>query len=424
MKRRWQIISLLFAAGVINYLHRAALGIAAPLLAEELKLSTSALGMVFSSFFIGYALFSFIGGWAADRFGAKRVISVAMATWSTSCAMTALAVGFKSLLAYRAIFGAAEGPFVSVTNKVVNTWFPHREVATAIGIVFCGTPLGGALAGPIVGFAALWWGWRAAFIGAGALGFLWLALWVWLAVETPRHDAAVSPQELEEIESSRPPVHEPVRLPLAHYMARPSVLATGIAYFAYNYILYFFLTWFPSYLVREQHLSLKSTSLASVLPWCMGILGQILGGLLSDFILQRSGRALFTRKFVLGICLSASGACVGLAGLLSTANSAVALMAIAVFFLYLSGTSYWGILQDTIPGRAMGSIGGFVHSIANCAGIVGPAVTGFLVALTGTFVSSFLLGAGIAMAGVVAVLLFVRDVPSRIKSKQDGWQSS
>lgn len=421
MRRRWQIVALLFFAGVINYLHRAALGIAAPLLAQELKLSTSQMGLVFSSFFVGYAVFNFVGGWAADRFGAKRVITTAMATWSTFCAMTAFAVGFKSLLAFRVIFGAAEGPFVAVTNKVVNTWFPHREVATAIGVVFCGTPLGGALAGPVIGFIALQWGWRAAFVTAGALGFVWLALWSRMAAETPQQDRATSAEELDEIESNRPPILEGVRLPLRYYLTRPAVLATAIAYFAYNYILYFFLTWFPSYLVSQQHLSLASTSLASMLPWCMGMVGQLLGGKISDVIMRRTGRPLFTRKLMLAVCLSVSGICVGLAGLVLTAGNAVALMAVAVLFLYLSGTSYWGILQDTIPGRAMGSIGGFVHCIANFSGIVGPAVTGLLVAVTGTFLSSFLLGSAVAIVGVSAVLAFVREPE---KSTQDSYQIS
>jgi sugar phosphate permease len=418
MKKRWQIIILLFAAGVINYLHRAALGIAAPLLAAELKLSTAQMGVVFSSFFVGYAFFNFVGGWAADRFGAKRIISTAMAAWSTSCALTALAVGFKSLVLYRVIFGAAEGPFVAVTNKVVNTWFPHREVATAIGVVFCGTPLGGALAGPIVGFIALQWGWRAAFVAAGAMGFVWLVLWMAMARETPREAPGISPAELAEIETNRPPVHEPVKLPLTHYLAQPAVLATAIAYFAYNYILYFFLTWFPSYLVRQQHLSLESTSLASALPWCMGMVGQLLGGTISDAIMRRTGRPLFTRKLVLGICLGVSGLCVGFAGLVATASGAVALMAVAVLFLYLSGTGYWGILQDIIPSRAMGSVGGFVHCIANISGIVGPALTGLLVAATGTFASSFLLGTAVAIAGVLAVLVFVSE-----KSEQNSYQA-
>jgi sugar phosphate permease len=307
---------------------------------------------------------------------------------------------------------------VAVTNKVVNTWFPHREVGTAIGIVFSGTPLGGALAGPVVGFIALTWGWRAAFVAAGALGFLWLAFWFWLATENPRQDHSISASELEEIESNRPPVLEPIKLPLIDYLRRPAVLATAIAYFAYNYILYFFLTWFPSYLVKQQHLSLESTSLASVLPWCMGMVGQILGGTVSDFILRRTGRPLFTRKLVLVVCLSGSGLCVGLAGLVATAGCAVALMATAVLFLYLSGTGYWGILQDTVPGRAMGSVGGFVHCIANFSGIVGPVLTGLLVAATGTFASSFLLGTVVAAVGVAAVLVFVHEP----KSGHDSYQ--
>jgi MFS family permease len=189
------------------------------------------------------------------------------------------------------------------------------------------------------------------------------------------------------------------------------VLATATAYFAYNYILYFFLTWFPSYLVQQLHLSLQTTSLASVLPWCMGVVGQLLGGKISDIIMRCTGRPLFTRKLVLAVCLSGSGICVGLAGMVATAGSAIGLMAVAVLFLYLSGTGYWGILQDTIPGRAMGSVGGFVHCIANFSGIIGPAVTGLVVAATGSFTVSFLLGAVVAAAGVLAVLAFVREAP-------------
>lgn len=188
------------------------------------------------------------------------------------------------------------------------------------------------------------------------------------------------------------------------------VLATAMAFFGYNYILFFFLTWFPSYLTMAQHLSIKDMSLATVLPWTLGFAGLALGGVTSDAVFRRTGRALFARKLVLTICLAVSAVCVALAGLVTTAASALALMACAVFFLYLTGSTYWAIIQDTVRGENVGGVGGFVHAVANLAGIIGPAATGFIVQATGAFTSAFALAGAIAIAGVAAVLVFVRPI--------------
>lgn len=151
-KIRWRIVLLLFIAGIINYLDRSALSVAAPAIAQDLHLSPASLGFVFSTFFIGYAAFNFIGGWAADKWGGKNVFSTAILLWSVLCGATGLATGFGSLLTLRTFFGMAEGPLATTINKMVNNWFPHRESATAFGFANCGLPLGGAVAGPIVGF--------------------------------------------------------------------------------------------------------------------------------------------------------------------------------------------------------------------------------------------------------------------------------
>jgi ACS family hexuronate transporter-like MFS transporter len=410
-KKRWQLVFLLFLAGVVNYLDRSALSVAAPLVTRDLDLSPSDLGLIFSSFFVGYAIFNFIGGWASDKLGGKRVFTLAMGVWSAFCALTAAATGFLSLLVIRVFFGVGEGPLSSTMNKVVNNWFPHREAASAVGYANCGTPLGGAIAGPIVGLLAVAFGWRVSFVAIGALGFVWLLFWIKLASETPREHPTISVEELREIEDDHadPTAGLPTE-PLGFYLRQPVVLATGLAFFGYNYILFFFLTWFPSYLTMAQHLSIKDMSIATVLPWVLGFCGLAAGGAVSDAVFRSTGRALFARKLVLTVCLSIAAVSVALAGLVTTVGSALALMSGAVFFLYLTGSTYWAILQDTVRGENIGGVGGFIHMMANCAGIVGPAVTGYIVQYTGAFTSAFVLAGGIAIGGVLCVLVFVKPI--------------
>lgn len=414
-KKRWQLVFLLFVAGIINYLDRSALSVAAPLVMQDLALTPADLGLIFSSFFVGYAVFNFVGGWASDKLGGKRVFTLAMGVWSTFCALTAAATGFLSLLVIRVFFGVGEGPLSSTMNKVVNNWFPHREAASAVGFANCGTPLGGAIAGPVVGLIAVAFGWKVAFVGIGLLGFVWLFFWIRLAREMPRQHPTISAEELREIEEDHaaPTANLPAQ-PLSFYLKQPVVLATGFAFFGYNYILFFFLTWFPSYLTMAQHLSIKDMSIATVLPWVLGFCGLAAGGTLSDAVYRRTGRALFARKLVLTVCLSLAAASVALAGLVTTVGSALMLMSAAVFFLYLTGSTYWAILQDTVRGENIGGVGGFIHMIANCAGIIGPTVTGLIVQYTGVFTSAFVLAGGVAILGVLCVLIFVKPIESTL----------
>ncbi|MFP3606037.1 MFS transporter [Paraburkholderia sp. SIMBA_053] len=406
---RWRIVLLLFIAGFINYLDRSALSVAAPAVAQDLHISPASLGLVFSTFFIGYAAFNLIGGWAADRWGGKRVFSGAILAWSLLCGATGLATGFSSLLAIRTLFGMAEGPLATTINKMVNNWFPHKESATAFGFANCGLPLGGALAGPVVGLLTAAYGWRVAFVGIACFGLIWLMFWHFLATDKPHEHRRVSNDERRMIESDRSVSEDPADVErLGFYLKQPAIMAAMISYFGYSYILFFFLTWFPSFLMMDRHLSLKSMSLATVLPWLLGFIGYGLSGLLSDWIFRRTGNALRARKWVLIVCLGAAGICVTLAGTVTTTASALLLMAIAVFALYLSGSTYWALIQDTIPGPKLGSVGGCVHAIANCAGIVGPALTGLLVQQSHTFFSAFVLAGSISLVSVLAVGILLR----------------
>jgi len=407
MKYRWFIVFMLFLACAISYLDRAALSVAAPLIAKDLHLDAAHLGIVFSAFFVGYSLFCFIGGYAADRLGAKRVLVVAIALWSIFCGLTAVASSLATLLVIRVVFGAGEGPLATCTNKIISGWFERKEQTTAVGFANSGLQLGAALAGPVVGLMAVQWGWRIPFIVIGVIGVLWVAMWSIFSTDRPEGNrwvrgALPSGPDVPALESV-------AHRPLSFYLKSPTIWATSLAYFGYAYILYFFLSWFPSYLMMERHLSLSSMSVVNVIPWVLGFMGIALGGFISDQIFRWTGNALKSRKIVIVGGLLVAAACVACAGTATSVGAAVALMGITVFFMNLTLSVYWAIILDTVEPARMGGVGGFMHLLANTAGILAPILTGFLVQWTKVFTSAFLLSGGVALAGALAVAMFVRS---------------
>ena len=192
---RWTVLGLLFLGGMINYLDRSAIGVAAPFLAKQLSLSPSELGWVFSVFFFGYAAFCFVGGYASDRIGPRNVFAIAAVVWSVFCGLTAFVFSYTSLLIVRVIFGMGEGPYGSATNKLISNWFPRRQQGSAVGWANAGTPLGGAIAGPVVGFIALAYGWRVSFIVIALIGLCWAIAWMLLVTDRPEQNVRVSAAE-------------------------------------------------------------------------------------------------------------------------------------------------------------------------------------------------------------------------------------
>lgn len=412
-RTRWTLVSLLFVGGMISYLDRAALSITAPLISKELHLDPAQLGIVFSSFFVGYALFCFVGGYSADRWGPKAVLTVSMLVWSVFCGLTAATVGIASLLLVRVIFGMGEGPFCANINKLVSNWYPHDRQASALGIANSGQSVGAAIAGPIVGFLALATSWRTSFVIIGAVGVLWVVAWVWLAKEKP--SMPIVEPDTVRVRDVALKDDGAALAPLSTYLLRPAILATAFAFFGYAYILYFFLSWFPSYLTMAHHLSIQKMSIVSVIPWAVGVMGLVAGGYACDWLVKRTGRAIYSRKVVLITSLGAGAVCIAVTGLVTGLTSAVALMAIAVFFMYASFNTYFAIVLDTVEKRRVGAVGGFVHFIANLAGIVAPALTGFLVQWSGNFRSAFVLTGVIAALGAIFVAVFVRAPKAQLQ---------
>ena len=414
-KYRYVVAGLLFAAGAINYMDRAALGIVAPIVGKTLDLSPSQLGIVFSSFFIGYSVFSFLGGYFSDKFGTMRVFTWAMGIWSLFCGLTAVATGFVSLLVCRVFFGIGEGPMSSNTNRTISNWFPRHETATMIGFTFSGQTLGNAIAGPVVGLIAVVFGWRVSFVVIAVLGFVWLVCWRIFVTDKPFQNRRVGPEETRLIDESREAAEarnvEDDGATLGSYLRRPSTLALGAGLFAVNYTQYVFISWLPSYLTSVMHLELREMSIITSIPWICGAIGYFGGGLAGDFIYKRMDDPVQARKIVATLPLALSGVAVLSITAATTLPAAVALIAGALLFLTASCQSIWAIQHEIVPLHRQGGVGGFIHFLSNLSGIIGPALTGFLIQYFGGYHSAFLFGSLIDFAGVLAMLFFIRSHP-------------
>lgn len=404
---------LLFFAGMLNYLDRAALSVMAPLVKQDLQIDDAQMGILFSCFFIGYCLFCFLGGWGADRFGPRRVFGWAAAIWSLFCGATALATNFTHLLIVRVLFGIGEGPMGTTTNKSIANWFPRKETGRAVGFTNAGQPLGAAVAAPIVGLVGLHFGWRLSFVVIALLGFIWLGFWLWLFRDRPEIHPRVSAQERDLIKTQRPAARVAAAgqrpAGLWRYVLSLPVLGVAAAFFCFNYIQFFFLSWLPSYLTDFQHLDIKSMSLIGILPWLGATAGFIGGGLVSDALYRRTGNFLLSRKLVIFTGLTVAAISVMLTAWANNVTAAVALITVASIFAYMTPQACWSLLQDIVPADRIGTAGGFVHLLANLAGILSPAITGFLIQYGGGYASAFLLASALALSGIVLLALFVRQ---------------
>jgi MFS family permease len=316
-KHRYRLVValLLFFAGMLNYMDRAALSVMAPLVKADLHLNDAQLGFLFSCFFVGYCLFCFISGWGADKFGPRKVYAWAAAIWSVFCGATALVTGFWHLLIVRVLFGIGEGPMGTTTNKSIANWFPRKEIGRAVGFTNAGQPLDAAIAAPVVGLVGLAFGWRIAFVVIALLGLVWVCAWLWLFRDKPEMHNAVS-QERRLIRSERPASQPsatdsvPDTHTFWHYILSPAVLGVAAAFFCFNYIQYFFLSWLPSYLTDFQHLDIKSMSIIGILPWLGATLGFLGGGMVCDALYRKSGNFLLSRKLVIFIGLAVAAVAV------------------------------------------------------------------------------------------------------------------
>lgn len=409
---RWFVVFLLFAITGVNYIDRAAIAYAIPIIQKDLGLSPALTGTILGAFGLGYAATTLLGGFAVDRFGARLVLTVAALLWSLSIGLTALATGFVVLYAARILLGISEGPNFPALTGAVSHWLSPHERATALGNALLAVPLALAIGGPIVTALLRWLDWRLTFAALFVLSALWIPLWYFFFRDNPADSPHVNAAELAHIRSSDPSFAAAPALRswpgadvLRALLTNTTLLANTWAFFVFGYFLFFFMTWLPSYLERKYGLNLQAVGLFTVLPWLAAAVLLGLMGRWSDALLRSTGRLRVARSYLIaGSQLVAAIAVVPVA-LTDNLTVAIAGITVAVAASMGANAAYYAVNVDIVPERAATALGLMDFAFA-LAGFLAPAITGWVLDLRGSFVDGFLLMTALALSSVLVVLLF------------------
>ena len=400
-KVRYLILAVMCLMYFISYIDRVNIAVAGPLIKQEFGLSATQLGLVFSAFAYPYAAMQIIGGWCADRFGPRLVLTVLSTIWAVATILCGFTWGLTSLLVFRLILGIGEGGAFPTATRAFTFWLPATERGFAQGITHSFARLGGAVTPPIViGITALY-GWRESFIIVGAISLLWTVLYVWVFRNTPAEHRWIKQAELAEIGVHAEAVRHSAKgkTPWKE-MIRKMWLVTFVD-FCYGWTLWVFLTWLPSYLKDARGFDLKHLALFTALPLLAGVIGDTLGGVISDAIYKRTGNLKMARRLMLMIGLG--GALVFILPVVDTRDPimAVALLSASFFFLELTNAVLWSLPLD-IAGAYAGTAGGMMNTGFGVAGMISPVVFGYLIQTTGSYEVPFAVSALLLFVGVVA----------------------
>ena len=394
---RLLIVVMLFAATTINYADRATISIAGPDMAKELGLTPVQMGYVFSAFAWSYVLAQIPGGWLLDRFSIKWVYAAAVALWS-GFTLAQGAVGFFTgmtavvlLFALRLAVGLTEAPVFPANARIVAAWFPTRERGMASAFFNAAQYFATVLFTPLMAWIVHNFGWHHVFTSMGLLGIAFAIIWL-RVVDSPKNHPSMNQAERDYIEEGgalldmdgqRSTSQGEAGRTLRQLLANRMLLGIYIGQYCITVLTYFFLTWFPVYLVKERGLSILQAGFAAVLPALCGFIGGILGGVISDMLLRRGFSLTAARKIPIvgGMLLSMS--IIG-CNYVQTDAVVVGLMALA-FFGKGIGALGWAVVADTSPRQSGGLSGGLFNTFGNTAGITTPIVIGYIVQSTGSF---------------------------------------
>ncbi|MCP5411377.1 MAG: MFS transporter [Alphaproteobacteria bacterium] len=396
---RWLMIWLCFLANAIGYIDRANIAVAAPDIARELAINPTEMGLVLSAFFWTYAFMQLPAGWFIDRLGVRLSLTFAVAWWSIFTMATGLARGFSHFIGARLMLGVGEAASQPSFAKVAFNWFPRTERGMACSIFNSGSTAGSALSLPLVTWLIVMMGWRGSFIVTGLLGIAWALAW-WFLYRDPERYRDIAPQQVDRLLAERGPSTVPgPQIPWASLFRYRSVWGLMIGLFCLNFAIYFFITWFPSYLRDARGFSLASLGTLGMLPAVMAVLGNWAGGWTSDRLIRMGWSATKARKTCLvgGMLMSSS---IGLSAFVESTWVCLALFTLAYASLSFTGANCWTVVSEIAPSPAhVASIGGIQNFAGNLAGILITTFTGVVLTITS---GSFLIP--LAVAGAMCVL--------------------
>jgi MFS transporter, ACS family, glucarate transporter len=399
---RYWVIVFAIALAIIQYIDRVCISQAAPFISGDLGLSKEQMGWVFSAFTLAYALFEIPAGYLGDRIGPRKVLLRIVLWWSFFTVATGWVWNWASLLVTRFLFGAGEaGAFPNLT-KAFHRWLPLHERTRAQGIMWMSARLGGAFTPGLVFLCLQYVSWRRAFLLFGLLGIVWAIAFFWWYRDNPR--------EIKQVNAA-----EAALLPLQteadqHFRAPWKLLFTSRTawclygqYFACSYSFYFFITWFPTYLLEARHFEIGKGSLLAGLPLLLGACGSFCAGWVSSVLSRRTGGASRSRRW-LGVAGSVGAACLlVMPTWLTNPYLAVAAIGLVGFCNDIQLPGAWASCMD-VGGKAVATLSGTMNMMGNVGGFMSPIACGYIVKATGNWNLAFYVTAGAYLLGALCWL--------------------
>jgi ACS family D-galactonate transporter-like MFS transporter len=411
-RARFGVLALITFATMLNYVDRSVMGVAQPSLVRELAIGPELMGLIFSAFSWTYALAQIPGGLVLDRLGSRLTYGLSLALWSLATILHGFMSSVVGLFSARLALGIAEAPCFPANSRILSTWFPQAERARANGVYSVGQYVGLGFMIPLLTYIVATFGWRALFFIFGGVGIVYALVWHTLYRE-PHESPRANQAELDYIAAGGGLGGRHGRFVLSWAAVRAllrqrQILGASIGQFCGNSTLVFFLTWFPSYLATERGMDWIRSGFAASLPYIAASLGVLVGGVVSDGIIRRTGSATLGRKLpiITGLLLTST---MVLANFTPSNTLVIAIMSVAFFGQGMVNLG-WTLIADVAPKELMGLTGGVFNFCANLAGIVTPLVVGFVLGATGSFYGALAYIATLGLVGAAAYVFIVGEV--------------
>jgi MFS family permease len=403
---RPRITFLLCTIYALMYLDRVNISAAASSIKASFKLSNTQMGVAFSGFSWAYLLTVLVGGWAARRYGARLVLIFCAALLGMATISTAFVSGIASLFLVRLLVGAGEGPAFPAATQAMRNWYPQSQFGYIQGITHSFSRLGAAIAPPLVAILIVMYGWRTSFVVCGVAVLIWAVVWWFQFCDDPREHAAVVPRALIDVNISLP--NRVDRTPFGALTKR--MIPVTMVMFTYGWTYWIFVSWLPLYFINRYHVDLKTSGFLTSVPFLTGMVGNFVGGILSDIILRRTKNSRLARCGVVAFSLATCALALTFVVEASELPVALISLAIAMFCLELTIAPMFAVPMDiSIDFAGLGSA--FVVFGVAVAGIASPILFGWLIDATGNWNLPFTTAVGVLVIGAAASFLVRPDRP-------------
>jgi sugar phosphate permease len=407
-------LTLLVFAGTLNYIDRATLAIANPLIRQDMGLSIADMGLLLSAFLWAYAFFQLPGGVLVDRVGPRRLLTAGLAVWSVAQAAAGFVGSFWQFSIARVFLGLGEAPMFSSCVRVVRDWFSPRQRGLGMGICNTTSSLGPCIAPPILTFLMLEFGWRWMFALMGIVGVVIAA--IWFAVFRDTRDTPLTAEETAFLtEGEEPSTGAQVTFKEWGGLFRfRTTWGLILGFFGVVYMTWLFQGWLPGYLEIQRHMSIRATGLVASIPFFFGVVGSVGFGWVTDRLMAAGFSPVNSRKLPIVCGLIGMAVFTYIAAETSSNVIAVACISAAVFCNGGSSGMSWSLASVAAPANCTASLGSMMNFGGYIGGALAPTITGFIVQATGSFEDALILGAVIALIGAASYILIVRQAPIQI----------